>query len=187
MSIPLYIQQVQAKATRLFSKQEIESSLDRMAGDIHLKLSQYNPVVLCVMISGLVPAGNLLPRLDFPLEVDYIHATRYLNKTVGAQIQWIARPSIELKDRVVLIVEDVLEGGLTLAAIVEDCYQKGASEVYTAVLLDKYGVMRVPGGIEKADFTAISMEKGFVFGYGMDYRGYLRNASGIYVVAPEHE
>lgn len=186
--IPSHIQDVEKKATRLFTKEEIETSLDKMAKAISEQLSESNPVVLCVMVGGLIPAGNLLPRLTFPLELDYIHATRYSNKTTGTPgVQWIAKPRIPLTDRNVLILEDILDEGLTLAAIVDYCRQEGARSVHTSVLLDKQKVTRLPGGTRLADFTAITMDKGYVFGYGLDYHGYLRNAPGIYVVAPEHE
>jgi len=186
MSIPKHIQEVYKKATCLYNKQEIESALDNMAQTIHTKLADANPILLCVMIGGLIPAGNLLPRLDFPLELDYIHATRYRGATQGGNLTWLVKPQISLQDRTVLIVEDILDGGLTLKAIVDYCHQQGAKTVYTAVLLDKQAT-RVEGGLSKADFTGITMENGYVFGYGMDYEGYLRNASGIYVVAPEHQ
>jgi hypoxanthine phosphoribosyltransferase len=186
MHIPKHIQEVYSKATCLYTKQEIQTALDRMAIEIHEKLEQTNPVFLCVMIGGLIPAGNLLPRLDFPLELDYIHATRYGNATRGSELEWLVRPRVSLKDRTVLIVDDILDAGVTLAAIVDFCKEQGAKDVYTAVLLDKLQT-RVQGGLPKADFTGITMEDGYVFGYGMDYQSYLRNASGIYVVAPEHQ
>lgn len=186
MSIPQRIQEIYSKATCLYTKKEIDVALDSMAEAIHTKLSASNPVLLCVMIGGLVPAGNLLPRLNFPLEVDYIHATRYGDKTQGGQIEWLVTPRISLKNRTVLIIEDILDGGITLEAIINYCRAQGAAEVLTAVLLDKLQT-RLPGGTPKADFTGITMEDGFVFGYGMDYKGYLRNAPGIYVVAPEHQ
>ena len=186
MHIPDRIQEVFTKATCLYTRQEIEIALDHMAAAIKAKLEDRNPVLLCVMVGGLIPAGNLLPRLEFPLEVDYIHATRYGDKIQGGELQWLVKPKISLKDRVVLVVDDILDGGLTLTAILEYCRAENAKEVYSAVLLDKQQT-RVPGGLPKADFTGIIMEDGFVFGYGMDYKGYLRNASGIYVVAPEHQ
>ena len=187
MLIPERIQEVEKKATCLFTKKKIEDSLDRMAKAISEELSESNPVVLCVLIGGLIPAGNLLPRLDFPLELDYIHATRYDKKITGTDIKWIVKPRASLENRNVLIIEDILDGGLTLAAIVDYCFKQGAKSVYTAVLLDKQKAQRAVGGTLKANFTAITMDNGFVFGYGMDYDGYLRNAPGIFVVAPEHE
>src|SRR5579862_4546911 len=103
MLIPSYIQEVEKKATRLFSKEDIETGLNKIAKDISKKLNGSNPVVLCVMIGGLIPAGNLLPRLTFPLELDYIHATRYANKTSGTlEVKWVATPRISLQERNVL-------------------------------------------------------------------------------------
>lgn len=186
MHIPKRIQEVSNKATCLYTKQEIDTALDKMAGLIHAKLEDSNPVLLCVMVGGLITAGNLLPRLDFPLEVDYIHVTRYGNATQGGSLEWLVKPRLILEGRTVLVIDDILDGGLTLAAIVEFCQSKGAKEVLTAVLLDKQQT-RVSGGTPKADFTGITIEDGFVFGYGMDYQGYLRNAPGIFVVAPEHQ
>jgi hypoxanthine phosphoribosyltransferase len=186
MHIPNRIQEVFDKATCLYTRQEIETALDNMATEIEAKLEGSNPILLCVMVGGLIPAGNLLPRLDFPLEVDYIHATRYGDKIQGGELEWLVKPKLSLQDRVVLVVDDILDGGLTLTAILAYCKAQGAKEVYSAVLLDKQQT-RVAGGLPKADFTGITMEDGFVFGYGMDYKGYLRNASGIYVVAPEHQ
>lgn len=186
MHIPNHIQEVYRKATCLYTRQEIDVALDRMAIEIHEKLEQRNPVFLCVMVGGLISAGNLLPRLDFPLELDYIHATRYGNATNGGELEWLVRPRVSLKDRTVIIIDDILDAGLTLTAIKDYCSSQGANEVYTAVLLDKQQT-RIAGGLPKADFTGIAMEDGFVFGYGMDYQGYLRNAPGIYVVAPEHQ
>ena len=186
MLIPTQIQEVYAKATCLYTKQEIEAALDEMAKAIHTKLEDSNPILLCVMVGGLIPAGNLLPRLDFPLELDYIHTSRYGNETTGGVLKWLVKPRLPLDNRTVLIIDDILDQGVTLAALVEGCYELGAKEVLTAVLLDKTQT-RAVNGLAKADFSGITIEDGFVFGYGMDYQGYLRNAPGIYVVAPEHQ
>lgn len=184
--LPEHIRDVFAKARCLYSKAEIEAALDRMATEISYRLSHTNPIFLCVVLGGIVPLGNLLPRLDFPLEIDYIHATRYLGKTSGGELIWKVRPEIVLRDRTVVVVDDILDGGITLKGIVDYCLDQGASEVLTAVLVDKLGA-RLPEGTPKADFSGMTVENHYVFGYGMDYKGYLRNAPGIYVVAPEHE
>ena len=186
MSIPSKIREVYEKSSCLFTTQEVEAALDRMAHNIHERLHDKNPVLLCVMIGGLVPLGNLLPRLDFPLEVDYVHATRYRGGITGGELQWKVRPSLDLKNRTVLIVDDILDGGVTLAAIIEELKSLGASEVYSAVLVDKHH-KRVPNGLKKADFVGLQVEDHYIFGYGMDYNEYLRNAPGIFVVAAEHE
>ncbi len=186
LTIPTHIQQIYQRSTCLYTKAQVEAALDSMAEDIHNQLSEKNPLLLSVMIGGLVPVGNLLPRLDFPLELHYIHATRYQGETQGGDLHWKAVPQFDVEGRTVLVVDDILDGGLTLASIIEFCRSRGAAEVYSAVLVDKQHE-RVPGGIEKADFTGLSVDDRYVFGYGMDYKEYLRNAPGIFVVAEEDE
>jgi hypoxanthine phosphoribosyltransferase len=184
--IPQDIKEVYQRATCLFSREEVELAIDTMAQKIHKTISHENPVLLCVMIGGLVPMGSLLLRLDFPLELHYVHATRYRGEIKGGNLHWKASPSFNIEGRTVLIVDDILDGGLTLAAIVDYCKQQGAKKVLTAVLVDKEH-MREPGGLEEADFCGLTVEDRYVFGYGMDYKEYLRNAPGVFVVDPRDE
>jgi hypoxanthine phosphoribosyltransferase len=184
--IPAYIDEVFTQATCLYSKQQVETALDHMAQQISDRLADTNPIFLCVVVGGLIPLGNLLPRLNFPLETDYIHATRYQNDIIGKNIVWKAKPSLSLHGRTVIVVDDILDGGLTLGAILKYCEEQGAKKVYSAVLVEKQEA-RLPGGLPRADFTGLTVDNHYVFGYGMDYKGYLRNAPGIYRVAPKHE
>jgi hypoxanthine phosphoribosyltransferase len=186
MTVPSLINEVYAKSRCLYTIEEVESALDKMAAEIHETLADTNPVVLCVMIGGLIPMGHLLMRLDFPLELDYVHATRYNGEITGGELQWKVKPSVSLKGRSVLIVDDILDGGMTLAAIIAAIEAEGAKAVYTAVLVDKHH-KRVENGLSKADFVGLQVDDHYVFGYGMDYNEYLRNAPGIFVVHPSHE
>ncbi len=184
MTVPGKIKSIYERSTRLFTTQDVEIALDKLAKDIHQELFDKNPVIICVMIGGLVPMGNLLPRLDFPLEVDYVHATRYRGEIRGGEIHWKVKPSSDLRGRTVLVVDDILDGGITLAAILAEMAALGAEKVYSAVLVDKYQ-KRVENGLEKADFVGLRVDDHYVFGYGMDYKEYLRNAPGIFKVDPQ--
>lgn len=186
MSIPAKIKQVYERSSCLYTTHEVEAALDRMAKQIHEEMEDKNPLILCVMIGGMIPMANLLLRLDFPLEVDYVHATRYNGEITGGDLQWKVKPSSNLNGRTVLVVDDILDGGLTLAAIIAEIKQQGADQVYSAVLVDKHH-KRVPGGLQKADFVGLEVDDHYIFGYGMDYNEYLRNAPGIFVVHPDDE
>lgn len=186
MSIPEKIKAVYEQATCLYTPTQIEAALDKMASEIHQQLHDKNPIILCVMIGGMIPMANLLLRLDFPLEVDYVHATRYRGEISGGELHWKVRPSVELSGRTVLVVDDILDGGVTLAAILAEIKAMGAKAVHSAVLVDKHH-KRVENGLEHADFVGLEIEDHYIFGYGMDYNEYLRNAPGIFVVSPEHE
>jgi hypoxanthine phosphoribosyltransferase len=173
--------QVLAAADPLYSRHEIETALDRMAADIGQALGDADPLLLCVMTGGLVPASELFTRLEFPVQLDYLHATRYEGTRGGSELKWITRPSQSLQGRTVLVVDDILDEGLTLAAILAYCHEQGASAVYSAVLVEKLHQRRASG--LTADFVGVQVEDRYVFGYGMDYHGYWRNVRGIYAVA----
>lgn len=164
----------------LHDKDAVEAALDEMASQISSKLADKNPLILCVLTGAIIPMGHLVTRLDFALEIDYIHATRYRGETAGAELEWKAKPSTSLKGRVVLVIDDILDEGHTLQGIIEYLQQEEASEIYSAVLVEKHHQRRVEG--LKADFVGLDVDDFYVFGYGMDYKGYLRNAPGIYAV-----
>jgi hypoxanthine phosphoribosyltransferase len=171
---------VMHSAECLYTSDQVENALGEMARAITQKLEDSNPVLICIMNGGLVPMGKLLTQLNFQLQVDYLHATRYRNTTSGNELEWKAEPKTDIKDRVVLLIDDILDEGVTLSEVVKYCERKGASEVYTAVMVEKLDVKRY--GLEKADFVALKVANRYVFGYGMDYKGFLRNAPGIFAV-----
>ncbi len=174
------IETVLAEADLLYSAAEVDAAIDRMAEEITAVLADKNPVILCLMVGAVIPVGMLMPRLNFPLQIDYVHATRYQGKTTGGEITWLKSPELDIKDRCVLIVDDILDKGITLASMIAECKKLNAAGIYTAVLIDKkFDKIRV---FPKADFTGLTIPNRYVFGYGMDYKDYLRNAPGIYAV-----
>jgi len=175
------IESVLKSATRLFSPSEVEVAAEHMAQAITDVLGEKNPVLLTVMIGGLVATGLLLKHLQFPLVMDYVHATRYRGQTEGKEIHFINKPETCLKGREVLIIDDILDGGITLKEVVAFCKEVGASRVYTAVLADKPDA-RLEGGLAHADFVGLTVPNLYLFGYGLDYKNYLRNAPGIFAV-----
>ena len=171
------IKHVQATADLLYSEQQVEAAIDKMAQEINTLLADRNPLLLCVLNGGIVLAGKLLTRLKIPLTIDAINASRYQNQTSGGSIEWVLKPGTPLKDRTVLIIDDILDAGITLEAIYQYCLEQGATSVYSAVLVDKILDHKKP---ITADFIGLEVEDRYLFGYGMDYKGYLRNAAGIY-------
>lgn len=180
---PEQIAQVQARSTLLHDEEEVEAALDSMAASINAALGDKNPLVICIMHGGLITSGKLATRLNFPLQLDYLHATRYRGETNGKDLQWKVFPSESLKDRAVLLVDDIFDVGTTLKLIVEYCERQGCASVQTAVLLNKQHD-RKELGID-VDFVGMNVADKYLFGYGMDYKDYLRNAAGIYAIAEQ--
>ena len=181
-----YLAEVLKKAQCLYDQKAIDQAMDRMAKEMIAKLSSAQPIFLCVVNGAIIPLGNFLLRLPFFLEVNYVHATRYLGAQTGGTLRWLARPTCDMKNRVVVVFDDILDGGLTLAGIEDDCKAKGAREVYTAVMVDKK-VARVDGGLSQADFTGLVVDDHYVFGFGMDFEGYMRNMPAIYRIHDDHK
>ena len=173
------------RADCLYPQAQVEKALDSMAEKITARIKDTNPLVLCVMTGGLVPTSELLLRLNFPLELDYVHATRYGDLTQGGELKWIAQARVSLKERTSLVIDDILDEGQTLHAIIEHCKQSGAEVVYSAVLVDKEHERKA--GLTQADFTGLMVPDRYVFGFGMDYKGYYRNTPGIYAAQKEDE
>lgn len=171
------IKHIQATADLLYSEQEVETAIDKMAEAINIVLADCNPLLLCVLNGGIPTFGKLLTRLTIPLTVDSIKISRYQNQTSGGGIQWQSKPETPLKDRTVLIIDDILDEGITLKTIYDYCKEQGATAVYSAVLVDKNIGHLKPLA---AHFIGLTVGNRYVFGYGMDYKGYLRNAPGIY-------
>ncbi len=178
-------EQVLARSELLHDTAAVAAAYDRMAAAITARLADREPVVLGMMLGGLMATAELAKRLRFPLHLDYLHATRYRGGTHGAELHWVARPAAALAGRSVLLVDDILDEGVTLAAVIEACQRQGAREVLSAVLVQKrHG--RTLAGVS-ADFIGLEVPNRYVFGCGMDWHERFRNLPELRALAPEDE
>ncbi len=173
---------VAGRAELLVSGEEMERVLDRLAESIATELADKDPLVLCVMNGAVIAVGRLLPRLGFPLRLDYIHATRYRGATSGGNLDWFHRPAASVRGQHLLVVDDILDEGITLDAVVKACREDGAASAHSAVLVEK---QREHVNDFRADFVGVRLPDRYLYGYGLDYKGYFRNANGVYAVADE--
>lgn len=178
---PEQIIKMRDEAEIIFSAADVAAAVDRVAAEINAcpAIAGTNPLLLCVMTGGVVFTGQLMTRLDFPLDFDYLHVTRYGQDITGGALSWRAAPWKSVKERTVLVVDDILDEGVTLAVVRERLLQMGATAVFTAVLADKENGKKKPIA---ADFTALSVPDRFVFGYGMDAHGAWRNLPAIHAM-----
>jgi hypoxanthine phosphoribosyltransferase len=170
---------VLAQAQELYNAQQVAKVLAGMADEIAAVLSEHNPLVLCVMKGAVVFAGQLMPLLHFPLTFDYLHVTRYCDQIHGGELDWKYFPGDLIRGRHVLVLDDILDHGITLAAIRDRCLAEGALGFHSAVLLDK--LIDQPKPIA-ADFVGMHVPDRYVFGCGMDVNGMWRNLPGIYAL-----
>ena len=166
-------------ADEICSADCVAAEVSRVAREITARLADREPVVLGVMRGSVVFAGQLLPQLRFPLHFDYLDVTRYGGATKGGEITWKVSPGTAVDGRVVLVLDDILDEGHTLAAIRQKLLQAGAKEFYSAVFAQK------DTGREKpiaADFVGLTVPNRYVFGFGMDVYGAWRNLPAIYAM-----
>lgn len=168
------------QAELVYDTVTIDSAINRLAQRLTERLDDPAPLVLCVMQGGLMFTGKIMSFLPLAAEFDYIHATRYGDSTTGEALQWLAYPKKKLANRTVLILDDILDEGHTLAAIETYCREQGAKKVISAVLLQKKHA-RLKTGMH-CDFVALEVDDRYVFGYGMDYKGKLRHLNNIYAI-----
>ena len=172
-------QEILSHSEPIFSEAEVDSAINRLALEITGALSESNPIVMSVMGGAVVFTGQLLPKLNFPLEQDYVQATRYQGGVEGKEIAWRAEPTDKIKGRVVLLLDDILDVGITLAAVRDKCLALGALDVKIAVLTEKELKSTKP---IQADYVGLKLPNRYVFGCGMDVYGWWRNLPAIYAL-----
>ncbi len=173
------VREILQHAELLFTAGQVQAALHKVAREINGELSEAHPLVLSVMGGAVVFSGQLLPLLTFPLDFDYVHVSRYGDARHGGVMHWKVAPHESVKGRVVLLVDDILDEGHTLAALRKRVLELGATHCYSAVFADKQHGRGKP---VQADFVGMDVPDRFVFGYGMDIEGAWRNLPAIYAV-----
>ena len=158
---------------------DVDAAIDRLAREITAQFRDAYPLVLCVMNGALFFCGKLLPLLHFPLHLDYVHASRYGPDIDGRNVRWKVEPNEMVKDRAVLVLDDILDAGDTLAAIKRRVLERGAASCHVAVLTDKLTGKPKP---VTPDFVGLRIPDRFVFGCGLDAYGSWRNLPAIYAL-----
>ena len=170
-----------AEAVEVLAEPTVEAGFDALAHQLQPYVADSNATLLAVMNGGLVPLVRLIDRLAGDYRVSYCHATRYREARSGSALQWVRRPHAELQGRRVIVIDDIFDAGLTLAAVRGACIDAGAAEVITAVAFVK-DVPRAPGVIEPDHSTGLVLPDRYVFGCGMDLDGRWRQLRGIYAL-----
>lgn len=178
------LRDVLANADCLHDEHAVAAAVTALAEKVNADCTGQCPLVLVVMNGGMLPAGWLLPKFDFLFELDYVHATRYRGNTTGSELHWLARPHKPLQGREVVLVDDILDEGVTLREIAQWCREQGARSVRTVVLVQK-DLGRPAAMI--ADHVGLMVENRYVFGCGMDYKEHFRHLPALYALPRERQ
>jgi hypoxanthine phosphoribosyltransferase len=172
-----------SNAEMIYSADAVQAAVDKVADELNHRFDDDAgapfPLVLGVMGGAVVFSGQLLTRLRFPLEFDYIHVTRYGSKDKGGTIEWKVEPRADVRGRTLIVLDDILDEGETLAHVKQRLLEMGAAEVVLAVFADKN--LGKPKPVVP-DHIGLVLPNKFVVGYGMDAYGYWRNLPGIWAI-----
>jgi hypoxanthine phosphoribosyltransferase len=172
-----------ARAEELVSADTVQDAVRKVAEVLNARFDTDDsgefPLVLGVMGGAVVFTGHLLPQLSFPLEFDYIHVTRYGDQDRGGEVVWKVIPRQNVAGRTIIVVDDILDEGETLAHVKQRLLDMGAAEVILAVFADKDLGRQKP---VHADIVGLTIPNKFVVGFGMDAHGYWRNLPGLWVI-----
>jgi hypoxanthine phosphoribosyltransferase len=170
--------------TTLFSKADIDQRVAEMGAEITRDLADSDLIALCVLKGAVFFCSDLMRNIGFDVSLDFIQVSSYGNqKTSSGVVTILKEPQLDMRDRSVLIVEDIIDSGLSMNEVFRYIkLDKGAREVRTATFLDKPTARRVPF---KADYVGFSIDPKFVIGYGLDYAEKYRNIPEIQVLSGE--
>ena len=173
--------EIHSSADLLFDPAAVEQGIADLAVKVAKDCEKDFPLVLCVMNGGLYLTGQLMRHWNFPMTIDYVHATRYRLATLGKDVLWKAYPQNEIKDRHVIIIDDIFDQGYTLEEVKSYCLKHGARKC-TSVFLIRKSHERKRADIQP-DYVGLECGDCYVYGAGMDLNGHFRNLSSIHFVA----
>jgi hypoxanthine phosphoribosyltransferase len=168
---------VLADSVLIADSQEVKAAVERMADAVNAYYEDRPIILVAVMTGAIMPAAWLASRLKMPLQMDFIHATRYAGQTEGGELDFRVPPRLNLQDHDVLIVDDIYDIGLTLQLIEKYCVSRGARNVNSAVLVRKIHTRETTGQLPA--FIGMEVEDKYVFGCGMDVYEYWRQLDEI--------
>lgn len=172
--------EIHKDAQLLFTQKEVDRAIASLAERLTAEFENNFPIVLGVMNGGLYMTAQLMRNWEFPLTVDYVHATRYRLSTLGRDVLWKTYPQNSLRDRHVIIVDDIFDQGYTLEEVKKYCLAQGARKC-TSIFLIRKSHDRKKADIQ-ADHVALECNDLYVYGSGMDFHSHFRNLSGIYAI-----
>ncbi|MBU3656504.1 MAG: hypoxanthine-guanine phosphoribosyltransferase [Rhodocyclaceae bacterium] len=178
-----FIRHDPVRSQLLHDRTAIDALISHQAALMNARYAGQRVLVLAVMTGALIYAGQLLPRLDFELELDYVHATRYDGARSGGELKWLVRPRQSVAGKHILLLDDILDEGITLDVIRTWLGNEGAADVAISVLVHKEKLTLQPCS---PAFPALIVPDDYVYGFGLDADGLWRNADGIFVAPATH-
>ena len=164
-------------STLIADKQEVAAAVVHLGEAINAHYGDREIILLIVMTGAVMPAAWVASKLKMPVQMDFVHATRYAGQTEGGEIEFRVPPRLNLEGHDVLIIDDIYDIGLTLQMIEGYCESRGARSVNSAVLVRKIHDRETTGKLP--EFIGMEVEDKYIFGCGMDVYEHWRQLDEI--------
>jgi hypoxanthine phosphoribosyltransferase len=158
---------------------EINKKIESVAKKVSRDVKDKNPLFIVVLNGAFVFAADLIRHFDFPLEITFIKLASYSGTKTSGKVMEIVGLDREIGGRTVVVVEDIIDTGITMDHLIGMLHEKGAAEIKIASLLFKPAAFRMDFRI---DYVGMESPNDFIVGYGLDYDGYGRNYPDIYKI-----
>jgi hypoxanthine phosphoribosyltransferase len=167
----------------LYSEQQIQAKIAEMGGKLSMDFAERNPLVICILKGAFIFMADLVKHMTIPLEIDFMAVSSYGKSSQSSGVVKIIKDlDIPVEGRDLIIVEDIMDSGLTLSYIIDVMERKNARSISVVTLFDKPARRKVE--IE-ADYYGFELPDEFVVGYGLDYAERYRNLPYVGVLKPE--
>ncbi|RXZ79296.1 hypoxanthine phosphoribosyltransferase [Paenibacillaceae bacterium] len=167
----------------LYDADQIQQKIKELAEGVSRDFEGRNPLVICVLKGAFIFMADLVKNISIPLELDFMAVSSYGQSTRSSGVVRIIKDlDLPVEGREVVIVEDIIDSGLTLSYLIDVLERRNAKQVSVVALFDKPARRTVE---LEADYTGFVLPDEFVVGYGLDYAEKYRNLPFVGVLKPE--
>lgn len=164
---------------KFISKEEIDAAVQKVADGINRDFEGKNPLLLAILNGAFIFASDLMRKITIPCEISFVKFASYSGTMTTSNIKELIGVDEELTGRHVIIVEDIVDTGITMDNLLRDVYAKKPAGVKVACFCFK------PEAFQKEfklDYVGLEIANDFIVGYGLDYDGHGRNLPDIYKI-----
>ncbi|HHT23820.1 MAG TPA: hypoxanthine phosphoribosyltransferase [Bacteroidales bacterium] len=165
--------------TLSITEETIQAAVKRVGEAINKDLADKDPIFICVLNGAFMFAGDLMKTVNIPCEITFIKLSSYVGTYSTGKVHEVMGLNESVVGRNVVVVEDIVDTGITMEKIIASLKAKGAADIKVATFLQKPDALKRDIAV---DYVAIKIPNEFIVGYGLDYDGYGRNLKDIYTV-----
>lgn len=165
-----------------YPEHQIQAAVRKVADAINADLDGHDPLFLCILNGAFMFAADLMKMVNIPSRISFVKFASYSGTQSTGVVKQLIGLNEDLTGKTVVLIEDIVDTGVTIKSLIEQCKAKGAADVRVATMLFKPASCKLP---VKPDYIGLEIPNDFIVGYGLDYDGYGRNIPEIMTLVNE--